>query len=68
MTLEVDHLLRVIFAGRRKTGHLDLEAVEIAIRSLMHHAAAAGLSELLQYDPPEAGQRTVPCPCGQTAP
>jgi hypothetical protein len=67
MTLEVDHLLRVIFAGRRKTGQLDLEAVEMAIRSLMHHAAATGLTELLQYDPPEAGQRTVACPCGQTA-
>jgi hypothetical protein len=32
----------------------------------MHHAAAAGLSELLQYDPPEAGQRTGVHPWTET--
>jgi hypothetical protein len=33
----------------------------------MHEAGAAVLAKLLQYDPPEAGQRTIPCPCGHSA-
>jgi len=33
---EVEQLLRVIFQGRRKTGRLDLEALEMAVRSAMH--------------------------------
>src|ERR1035441_5086428 len=49
---EVDRLLRVIFNGRRKTGRLDLEAIEMAVRSAMHHAGALALSELLQFPPP----------------
>jgi hypothetical protein len=32
--------LRTIFNGRRKTGRLDLEAVEMAVRSAMHQAGA----------------------------
>jgi len=60
-------LLRVIFQDRRKTGHLDLEAIEMAVRSAMHHAGAAALSELLQFAAPAAGQRTVPCSCGHPA-
>ncbi|MGH8647351.1 MAG: ISKra4 family transposase [Gammaproteobacteria bacterium] len=47
---------------------MDLEAVEMAIRSAMHQAGAAALTKLLQYDPPPAEQRTRPCACGQTAP
>jgi hypothetical protein len=49
-------LLRVIFQDRRKT-----------VRSAMHHAGAAALSELLQFAAPAAGQRTVPCSCGHQA-
>ena len=64
---EVDRLLRVIFNGRRKTGRLDLEAIEMAVRSAMHHAGALALSELLQFPPPPADQRTLPCSCGQQA-
>ncbi len=33
----------------------------------MHQAGAAALTKLLQYDPPEKGQRTIPCPCGHSA-
>jgi len=57
----------VLFNGRRKTGHLDLEAIEMMIRSAMHRAGAAGLTELLQLPVPPAEQRTVPCSCGHTA-
>lgn len=54
-----------MFSGVRKTGHVDLEAVEMLIRSTMHKAGASVLSELLQFPAPE--QRTIPCACGQPA-
>jgi hypothetical protein len=59
--------LSVIFNGRRKTGRLDLEAIEMAVRSAMHHAGATALTELLQFPVPSADQRTLPCSCGQQA-
>jgi hypothetical protein len=49
----------------RKSGHLDLEAVEMLVRSAMHRAGAAALTELLEF--PEPDQRTIPCPCGRRA-
>jgi uncharacterized protein UPF0236 len=64
---EVDQLLQVIFQGQRKTGRLDLEAIEMAVRSAMHRAGAAALSELLQFPPPAHPSHTVACPCGQAA-
>ena len=57
----------MLFSGRRKTGHWDLEAVEMAVRSAMHQAGAAALSELLQWAAPAAGQRSLPCCCGHQA-
>jgi hypothetical protein len=59
--------LRVVFSARRKTGRLDLEAIEMAVRSAMHHAGATALTELLQFPAPAASQRTLPCPCGRQA-
>ena len=59
--------MRVIFSGRRKTGRLDLEAIEMLVRSAMHQAGAAILTELLQFPAPTADQRTLPCACGQRA-
>jgi hypothetical protein len=59
--------LRAIFNGRRKTGHLDLEAIEMAVRSAMHQTGAAALTELLQFPTPTVDQRTVACGCGQQA-
>lgn len=50
-----------------RRGERDLEAVEMALRSSLHHAGAAALSELLERDPPAAEQRTLPCRCGQRA-
>ena len=64
---EVDQLLRVVFQERRKTGRLDLEATEMAVRSALHRAGAAALSQLLQFPAPPDEQRTVACPCGQAA-
>jgi hypothetical protein len=33
----------------------------------MHHAGAAALMQLLQFEPPDAEHLTVPCACGGTA-
>jgi hypothetical protein len=48
-------------------GRFDLEAAETSIRSAMHQAGASALTRLLQYDPPDASHRTVPCSCGHSA-
>jgi hypothetical protein len=57
----------VIFQERRMTGRLDLEATEMAMRSVMHHAGATALGELLRFPVPAAGQRSIPCSCGHQA-
>ena len=59
--------MHVVFNARRKTGRLDLEAIEMAVRSAMHHAGAAALTELLQFPAPTADQRAIACPCGHQA-
>lgn len=53
--------------GRRKSGNLDLEAIEMMIRSAMHRAGAAAIGALLQFPVPPAEQRTASCHCGHTA-
>ena len=57
----------MIFAGRRKSGRLDLEAIEMTVRSALHRAGAAALSELLQFPAPAPEQRQIPCRCGHSA-
>jgi hypothetical protein len=64
ITREVETLLSVVLAERHRTGQLDLEAVEMAVRAAMHQAGAACLTRLLQQEPP--AERSLPCPCGQT--
>jgi hypothetical protein len=54
----------VIFTGWRKSGAVDLESVELAVRSAMHRAGAAALGRLLSY---EESTVEVPCPCGGQA-
>jgi len=39
----------------------------MAVRSALHRAGAAALSQLLQFPAPADEQRTVACPCGQQA-
>jgi hypothetical protein len=39
----------------------------MAVRSALHHAGAAALSELLQFPAPAADQRQMPCACGHAA-
>lgn len=56
-----------MFEDRRKTGRLDLEATEMAMRSALHRAGAAALSQLLEFPAPTEAGRTRACPCGQQA-
>ena len=64
---EVNQILQVIFSARRKTAYLDLQAIEVAVRSAMHQAGAAALTELLKFAVPPADQRCLPCSCGHLA-
>lgn len=59
--------MRVIFRDRRNSGVLDLEAVEMAVRSALHRAGAAALTQLLRFPVPSDDQRTVACACGEPA-
>jgi hypothetical protein len=52
-------------AGCRKTGQVDLEAVERLVRGSMHRAGAEILGRLLSRASPEAGQTL--CACGHSA-
>src|ERR1039458_2806251 len=58
ITREVSQLLGVILNGRRQTGHLELEATEMLVRSAMHHAGATVLTRLLQFPVPAADPRS----------
>ena len=57
----------MVFRDRRQTGHLDLEATEMVVRSAMRQAGAAALTQFLQFPEPDADRRTLPCACGQQA-
>jgi hypothetical protein len=57
----------MFFSEHGQRGGLDLEAVEMAIRSSMHQAGAAALSQLLQFDAPGTEPRELPCSCGHAA-
>jgi len=63
---EIDQLLQVIFADLRKSGRLDLEAIEMATRTSMHRTGAVVLKELLEKPRQEAA-REVACSCGHQA-
>lgn len=58
-------MVRIVLAEREKTGRLDLEQVETGLRAALHRGGAAGLSHLLDQQPPE--QRKQPWACGLTA-
>jgi len=63
----VNRLLTRIFAERRSRGRTDLEAIESALRRVLHEAGSAALSELLRCQTPTAEQHRLPCPCGHHA-
>lgn len=67
VTREINLLLHRVFAERHKTGDIDLEAVELALRASLHQAGATALSALLKFDAPGCDQRQLSCPCGHSA-
>lgn len=52
---------------QRKTGRIDLEATETALRLVLHDAGATMLTKLLQFPAPARDQRILPCDCGHQA-
>jgi hypothetical protein len=56
-----------IFAERKQSGGMDLEAVEMGFRAALHQAGASALTQLLQFPEPAAEQRATACTCGQQA-
>lgn len=55
----------MVFAERRNSGSLDLEAVERALRDTLHQAGAGLLETLLHQD--EALDSRQACACGGSA-
>ena len=60
-------LLGRIFAERKRTGGMDLEAVEMGLRAALHQAGASALMQLLQFPEPAGEERGILCPCGHEA-
>ncbi|HEY6389722.1 MAG TPA: ISKra4 family transposase [Bryobacteraceae bacterium] len=58
-------MLEIIFRGLRKSGHFDLEAVEMVVRAATHQLGTKMLEQLLSA--PAEFEREIPCPCGQSA-
>jgi hypothetical protein len=67
MARAINGWLTRLWTERQKTGRIDLEAVEMDLRTTLHQAGAFALEQLLQYPEPAAGERQRPCPCGHTA-
>ena len=64
---EVSSFLNRVFAEQHKTGRVDLEAVEMALRSTLHQAGASALTKLLVFPEPTPEKRLIACSCGQNA-
>jgi hypothetical protein len=62
---EVTRLLHVVVTGYRKSGQMDMEAVEMLVRESIHRAGAMALERLLWMSAPQAER--VTCCCGQVA-
>lgn len=61
----MSRLLQVVFASGRKTGQVELEAVEMAVRGAMHRAGASVVGRLLSLAAPHPAR--VACACGAEA-
>ena len=63
----MNRLLARVFAERQRHSRTDLEAVETGLRTALHQAGSAALTELLRYEGPAPDQHRLPCPCGHCA-
>lgn len=61
----MSRLLQAVFTGCRKSGKVDLEAVEMLVRDSMHQAGTAALERLLSMSSPQPEQSA--CSCGHVA-
>lgn len=61
----MNRLLQMVFTGCRKSGKVDLEAVEMLVRDSMHRAGAAALQRLLSM--PASPPENATCDCGRAA-
>lgn len=57
----MDRIVAFSFRDREKLGHLDLESLEIRIRSSMHSVGSVMLEKLLNADGGDYRGRTQPC-------
>jgi hypothetical protein len=64
---QLEQQLQRIFADRHKTGQLELDAAEMAIRATVHQTGADAVTELLRLSPPGDDRRSIPCTCGRIA-
>lgn len=60
----MDRIVTLSWRDREKVGHLDLESLEIHIRSAMHSVGASILEKLLNGDGGDYRGRTLPCEKG----
>lgn len=64
---ELDHLVTRALQNRARSGSLDLEAVEMAVRASMHRIGATLLGQILNADGGDHRGTRIDCGCGQQA-
>jgi len=61
---EVDRIVTLSYRDKERSGHLDLESLEIHIRSAMHEMGSTMLEKLLNSDGGDYRGATLPCDQG----
>ncbi len=61
---EVDRIITLSWRDKERLGHLDLESLEIHMRTAMHEVGSTMLEELLNSDGGDYRGRTLPCEQG----
>ena len=61
---EVNRIVNMVFKDKCIDGHIDLEAIEIYIRSCMHHIGSLMLEKILNSDNGGFRGKSIPCDKG----
>jgi hypothetical protein len=64
MEKEVDRIVVFALRDRERLGHVDLESLEVSLRSSMHSVGSVMLEKLLNADGGDYRGRTLPCAQG----
>ncbi len=64
MQEEVDRIVSLSFKDKDNLGHIDLESLEMCVRSSMHRVGSIMLEKLLNSDGGDYRGRTIPCDKG----